>query len=506
MLHYKKHLSVFLLAFVVLFMASCNANEKEPIASNNPTIEISGAEDYFIIPIGAHSIVIDQNGNEIMQGEHLTLLTHFTSNSLPLYICEKRYEKIDENEYGAPISKTYSTLYYTNGSLAVAETECLYKPAFGKYVLQTNILADYAYFEEDDDAYYSNIIDPATGDVLYENVKWLSFLEDDVIALYNKSDSLVAIVNTNGEVLAGGPFLMDYKSIQKYGNYYIVAYAPSGSSIYDTTTWIYQVWDETFAPATKEYDQISYTASTYFITYNDADYRVKYVLDASTGNVVFQEKDLVYYDDDLYIKQTNVNDQTINTTNHLYRTSGELLVSADYLTKICNEDSVATSFCIIEDDTGFLYTIDRNGNEIARNETIFATNVSTFLPGLVAVEFYQTSSKESSTINIVNENLTVLLHGKSLSYMPYYFSTSANAARPYEIVQFYTYSFTYDVIDLNGNVLIDNVLEVYDYSNEYLVIEKGFYVGLVDLNGNWVYKTSRFNGTIDDETFFDTYM
>ena len=55
-----------------------------------------------------------------------------------------------------------------------------------------------------------------------------------------------------------------------------------------------------------------------------------------------------------------------------------------------------------------------------------------------------------------------------------------------------------NLLDLDGNIIISNLRQYYNYTGGYLVASKGFYVGLMDMQGNWLYKESIFSGLDQD--------
>ena len=56
----------------------------------------------------------------------------------------------------------------------------------------------------------------------------------------------------------------------------------------------------------------------------------------------------------------------------------------------------------------------------------------------------------------------------------------------------------YDVLDLDGNILLERVKNVQALSEDRFWVEKGFYQGLMDREGNWIYKESVFDSAVDE--------
>lgn len=56
----------------------------------------------------------------------------------------------------------------------------------------------------------------------------------------------------------------------------------------------------------------------------------------------------------------------------------------------------------------------------------------------------------------------------------------------------------YDVLDLDGTLLLERLKSVTALSEDRFWVEKGFSQGLMDKDGNWVYQQSIFNSTVDE--------
>ena len=56
-----------------------------------------------------------------------------------------------------------------------------------------------------------------------------------------------------------------------------------------------------------------------------------------------------------------------------------------------------------------------------------------------------------------------------------------------------------DILDQDGNVLLEGLKNAFTVEGGLIPCEKGFYRGLMDMEGNWLYKESIFD-TAEDET------
>ena len=56
----------------------------------------------------------------------------------------------------------------------------------------------------------------------------------------------------------------------------------------------------------------------------------------------------------------------------------------------------------------------------------------------------------------------------------------------------------YDLLDFDGNVLVERAKNIQTLSPDRFWVEKGFYQGLMDRDGNWLYKQSVFDSAVDE--------
>ncbi len=75
-----------------------------------------------------------------------------------------------------------------------------------------------------------------------------------------------------------------------------------------------------------------------------------------------------------------------------------------------------------------------------------------------------------------------------------YYSTSELVAGYYQ----YNNVWLTDVLDADGNIILERLKAVEMLSNDLFWVEKGFDQGLMDRDGSWVYKQSLFDGAADE--------
>ena len=55
-----------------------------------------------------------------------------------------------------------------------------------------------------------------------------------------------------------------------------------------------------------------------------------------------------------------------------------------------------------------------------------------------------------------------------------------------------------DLLDLNGNILIEKAKNIAVLSEDRFWVEKGFSQGLMDDQGNWLFQQSLFDSAVDE--------
>ena len=86
-------------------------------------------------------------------------------------------------------------------------------------------------------------------------------------------------------------------------------------------------------------------------------------------------------------------------------------------------------------------------------------------------------------------------------YAEYAVSGSDGIAQRLPLVTgYYTHGYLqlYDLLDLDGNILIEQAKNIRTLSANRFWVEKGFTQGLMDERGNWLYQQSLFDSAVDE--------
>ena len=131
-----------------------------------------------------------------------------------------------------------------------------------------------------------------------------------------------------------------------------------------------------------------------------------------------------------------------------------------------------------------IYKIPDNGwISVLRNDRIIESFYNTNTAALYDAEGNQLTEKPYTYI------YTMYVESASGDYIN---SSLLNAS--YELAG----KTIYDVLDMDGTILLERVKGVQVLSEDRFWVEKGFYQGLMDREGNWIYKESVFDSAVDE--------
>lgn len=483
MLPHRKHLSfLFAITIFLSLFTSCN------LFQNNGTIQPTPAQCY-VVPTSSTSILIDKDGNEIMQGEDLELLTPsfqeeigsaaLTAWDLPSYVAARRFTPSSETEFEATLSDVSSALYSVDGALLVDWQPYIYQPAFGKFLLrQTGQRYSTLYFERYDTT-SSALFDPTTGEIVLEDVHTVIPLGNTHVALLKKDGTVHGIMDMDGNKVAGFPFTDAYTNIEKCGDYYL-----------STNSVTYQncLLDNQFQPIDLPYDDIYYFSTGYFCARSNS-YSVYEILESDSLDVIAVADDFSYFDGAFYIS-TNWNDDT-PFSNTLYTIDGvEVLTHEGGIRPIdLDGDGIADRFyySVVQDE---IIAIDQEGNIVAQKTYPYAWLPMQLRGDILRISGGRPFAQDHEYFYLVDDDLNLLAPVEFGYEYYYYFPTkTANYLIAEHLTFEIDYSDFYVLLDTNGTVLCEQIDHIYSADDDRLVIEKDGYVGLIDPTGTWIYKT-----------------
>ena len=146
-----------------------------------------------------------------------------------------------------------------------------------------------------------------------------------------------------------------------------------------------------------------------------------------------------------------------------------------------------------------------NGEKIVLNhsgEEIMPLPKDSWLYSDSNLLFLETYGENPQPVKIFRQDGTLIPTEKEYQSARVFYTTNPSIKGPYIEVRYTSPQDAWltDILDGEGNILVENIQPYtvsyfeYEYCDGYRILaRKGFYQGLMDMEGNWLYKESIFN-------------
>ena len=536
-----KIILLLLAAVPLLSLSACNdadmqldSEQNEYIIAQTPPAgrrEVDANERIFRIPLSMNWSnteywVIDRYGNEIAAEEtsytEHRLYDHTTADAEPRYIVRTREEVIyDENN--RPRKIWWSSLYDLAGNMLIDWEQMTYQFAFGEYIIRQGRNQDMTWVGGELDDFHSALYHVPTGREAHHGTFGTSRLDNGNFLLTGSWwQAPIAIVDIHGEIVAELPEQQFY-NIHPWDNYLIASSVnPSemrgnerdGAHLLDSDFNILFSADWISSPS-------PWVTRGNYLMFSSGERGGIY---CPRHGVVFVADDFTsiqYFDGELAIVETWGSSMGL-TLVALTTDSPSITVSTEKLAAepppghvelaggvswlipgtTDDNNAPAEKFIGILDEK--IVLIDRTGNEIASTEVIpFIQHVYELTEGFYSYTVSNSLLHYSPT-GLLDPNLEVLIpHSAYYGFSIFQHQCESwDAQRTQDIIfgvrNLKTRPHLLDVLDLNGNIIIDNVIRIYDVGPDRIALRRGFSIGLMDFSGNWITRRSIFGTLIDD--------
>lgn len=490
-----------LLCVLVCALALSGCKVLAPIPTSTPAAQGEGAtppagtKRLYSLRMGdvwgsqAEYTILDEDGRVVMQGRNLSIIYN-QATGMPQCIVAQRYEtERGSGVWGGYSSKTYSALYDTEGNLLEDWQETGYSGGLGSYIMRWansgSMLDGWR-----GSSYLYNIY---TKERIYEGINYLYSMGDGQWAAMDGAGVMMGILDAQANAILGFPMQREFGYTYTWGKGYI-------TTLQGTNAGCTAVLDANF--------DVLYTAEADVYLSGMGDWLVEQNWEANESRILDSDFEEVY---------------AIQGEARIDYYDGETMLLYDYNirygTVLCdgngNEIGDAYEWVVpgsaygnydaeqfVAYRDGILYMLDGGGNELARKEGE-CYSCEYVAPGRYVL--YGTSGEVSprggsdDAYVLVDENLEALSDTYGFlynCYVPY-----AQEEDGYLEGGWYSDSYArakIDVLDVDGNIVLADVTEVQEYAADRFVVVWGFSCGLVDRQGNWLYKTSAF-GVLEDE-------
>lgn len=505
--HLKKRLSI-LLAFCLLFtLVSCTKQpyENTPSPERDVALVNENISDYYIIPAGEQNICVDKYGNEIMRGKYMFFLVDLFTNK-PMYIVLEKY--ISSTTPDIPV-EVHSALYSLDGTLLIDWMPIRFSAGFDGYIVavsgsEQSILNNQK----------SALLHPITHDVINMDVISLRAINNSYLSILSSDNTIAYVINSSKKILpiSTPSFPYPYTHLEVWNDYYIASYKIfKNDESYSYYSNGYALLDSNFQMC-YDFEEVGYPINAgddiLILSKTSASSNYFRVFDVAQNDFVFSGKKYTYYDGALYIETVNPNSSE-PARMYLATVNKKLLTDFySFLIPSCDADEYyANYFYGVQENSNIIALLNREGTVLKeiQIENAFAIykiasnrfSISARTPDYPEDAYYAWRIPKT----LVDENLEEI----PLQYQYYSFQSISNqyivGMRPHPQNEELA---LYDVLDFDGNIILESASYIFRFSDDYLVVNIGTSAGIINNKGEWVYKTS-FYAFLEDEKWWSNY-
>ena len=480
--------------------------EEVPAAGEVPeAVEPSETVELYHLYFGEKSYALDKTGRLLSEDEVYIPLRDLNTGENRYRLYTRVEDTGEDDEWGNPVTQKYSRLCDLEGNVIVVWEPMEYTEGMGKLVIRREPRNFYETIFPGEE-YQTALWDPATGEAVVEGVDTLQALENGHFLAMDASGLVLGVLDAQGNVISGFPAPADYY-YPSTCNGWIVGNQWSPYSD-NETEYPDQLMDENFEVLLEgEGINVSFIGlrGPYVLRNGEGDVREVISLeDFSTLWSYDQEKDgrLNYYDGELVILQVG---EPGGQWERFFRTvEGETLAGGAFDQLEPSDQSLygkdpAETFVGRRGDTVFL--LDREGNTLAQTELPGLESISVQEEGYIAC----TLSNPAQSGDIYSYDSPMALLTPELEslipageYASISILTSEEGIPMLQCGRMINGSYRFDLMDLSGRMVVDRATDIGTVGDGKVAVVRGFSMGLMDLEGNWISRYSVYTGLNDD--------
>ena len=410
--------------------------------------------------------IVNTNGEMILQDPNAELL-YDMATSRPQYIVRYRYEKLAEDADGwITDSRTWADIYDLNGNLLLEGLDLSY----------TNLFGECLYGWGNDGS--EKLLKLPSGESLTDkDISYVSAIGSDFLMLYGTNGEAIGFADPHGNITETSGLALS--SVSESGYYISTDPATGKFGLLDSSL------GEIFPT---EYESINVIGDYAFLW--DGNISRAITLPEMKEAFSIEGWVLNYFDGEVGVVRN-------------YDTLESRLVDADgnFLT----EDSwsyidysrlpyPADVFCAYNSDGCALLARDgsillqkKNGSISPLGDGVYSLSWYDIVDG-ENVSYSQAIDAQGNIIVPAGRYDWLTICYNLLEPLPLFTGTYQTGQGNYRT----------DVLNLEGNIILSGLKNLYQTDGEYFAVEKGFSAGILDREGNWLYQTSTFQTFGDD--------
>ena len=447
---------------------------------------------------------MDAGGNLLDIPSRLEPVTDVLTGETVYYTVAEyeRTEPAGDDEWaGASVA---STLYTPEGEILAEREPYVFNAAVGGLVLRRATVGWFLPATDEEDC---GLWDPYTGEVAADDAAAAYPMGADHAVLLDREFKILGVVDAAGEKTAGFPAEKRYSYYGSVGEDVIVYEAgeiPDDESEFPRDT--YSILNDRLetvyeAPAGAFLREMTGAGGSALVTELGTDGGCK-VLAAPDYHPVYETDRMLSYYDGTWIIEDEYDGEVYHES--LYRADGTLVYGpADYVAVQRNGDITAPVEAFVMQSGSHVTVLS------AQEEVLFDLD----LPGLGYFEYadgFLTYNVESGAgddyrlaFRMIDEEGRVVI-GEEKEYDSITELTDADGARLKNRLWRCDYSvsrgrfYRTDLVDSTGKVVLSGARAVGTAGDGGVAVCKGPWIGLVDLDGNWIGKTSVYRAKLMD--------
>lgn len=401
-----------------------------------------------------------------------------------------------ETDYGEPDAVKRSALYDSERNLLVDWDDATYYPAFSHFVIRKQ--GERA-GSQDIAEIPSALWDPVTGETVLQNVGWISAMPDERFAAFTPDGLLLGVLDKDANVLAGfpAPVEIEYAEGISRGAFVgevVDSYLQTDEAGRSTAEYVVldENLNERYRTRTRYLGaDFSSLHGAYLLQTVDDVQRAVLSLDDFSVRLTFSQDadgDLVYYDGERMILSKGGTSSLLDGEKQpLLTVEGVLSPSENSWQE--NLPSVGTFFAWEKNEVKLL---DRDGKTLHRFSHPDLCRANLLADGFCS---YAVSDEENGeTQGLLEPSLNEIVPaGTYLMFQPLLDESDGEMGECVGFAGMYRLAngrLRYDLIDLSGKVVLTRLSDVGSAGADAVAVIRGSYVGLVDLSGNWIFRSS----------------
>ena len=503
-----------LIVLVALALAGCSllpagegvsesASGPEAAASEPAAAEGSDHTVYSVYMEYDRTVVMNAAGELLPEEEEFSTTEDILTRTPLLRTAGRMEDTGEEDEYGNPVARTLSALYDLDGNLLWDFEEVRYANAFGDFIIRQDTRPMMAEPSELGEDYETALWNYKTGEVVLDGVYSAQRMDDSSVLLLDSAGGPLGVVDARGSVLSGFPPPAQYHYGRAW-NGHILAYTTNPNEISDKGDFREGLFtaDLELIAERGSFNELFIGLRGDYLIYTERESGEEGIMDAdgNTLYVVEAGSSIEYYDGERIILQTGEWQSEENPTRYRLQDKDGAVLAEDYEALAAggyfDDDNPADSFIGLSG--GIARLLDRDGKVLAERELPDANGIQGQGEGLYT---YSAESDGGFCEGLLGPDLEVLVPAGRYSSVSRLSSWNYGDTVLYDYFQcgyFVNNVYRTDIIDTNGQMKIESLSYMGTYDRDRLTAVRGFSVGLMDWDGNWIKEHPIFNQLMDD--------